>query len=250
MRRRPLIVSLVGTLVIAFGSLFATLIASNSPQLGLDLQGGASVTLQPVGSFDSDALDVVPDIYRARIDSLGVAEPEILRQGDTIVVNLPGVKDKDRAIELIGVTGKVVFRPVTNRIGPFAEPLDLSALDNAATASTVAGSATSTTAGNATSTTSAANATSTSAPAGGIPPAGQRNDDSRHHDTGHDDSGRGDSGRGGRRQRYDDSGHHGSGHGHDGRRERHHCRTGDRPGVGHHAERAGPARSERGAPES
>ena len=139
MRRRPLIVSLVGTLVIAFGSLFATLVADNSPQLGLDLQGGASVTLQPVGSFDSDALDVVPDIYRARIDSLGVAEPEILRQGDTIVVNLPGVKDKDRAIELIGVTGKVVFRPVTNRIGPFAEPLDLSALDNAATGSTVAG---------------------------------------------------------------------------------------------------------------
>ncbi len=168
MRRRPLIVSLVGTLVIAFGSLFATLVAGNSPQLGLDLQGGASVTLQPVGSFDSDALDVVPDIYRSRIDSLGVAEPEILRQGDTIVVNLPGVKDKDRAIELIGVTGKVVFRPVTNRIGPFAEPLDLSSLDTAATGSTVAGSPTPTTTAASPTTTTASNATSTSAPAAGF----------------------------------------------------------------------------------
>ena len=152
MRRRPLIITLVVTLVVAFGALAGTLIAGNSPQLGLDLQGGASVTLQPVGDFDDASLDVVADIYRSRIDSLGVAEPEILRQGDTIVVNLPGVKDKDRAIELIGVTGKVVFRPVTNRIGPLAQPLDLTALDSATTTTSP------------TATTSAATAT-TAAPA-------------------------------------------------------------------------------------
>ena len=217
MRRRPLIVSLVGTLVIAFGSLFATLIAGNSPQLGLDLQGGASVTLQPVGSFDSDALDVVPDIYRARIDSLGVAEPEILRQGDTIVVNLPGVKDKDRAIELIGVTGKVVFRPVTNRVGPFPEPLDLAALDNAATSSTVAGSPTSTT---------AATATSTSAPAAGFrqPAAGFRQPASATTPATTTPA-------------TTTAGHHRSRHGDDGRRQPDHRATGDRPDVGHHAER-------------
>jgi preprotein translocase subunit SecD len=118
------------------------------------------VTLQPVGDFDSASLDVVADIYRSRIDSLGVAEPEILRQGDTIVVNLPGVRDKDRAIELIGVTGKVVFRPVTNRIGPFAQPLDLSALD-AATTTTAPGASTTT---SPTAATSASTAT-TAAPA-------------------------------------------------------------------------------------
>ena len=127
MRRRPLVVSLVGILVLAFGSLLATVIAGNKPQLGLDLQGGASVTLRPVGAYDSAALDVVPDIYRSRIDSLGVAEPEIIRQGDTIVVNLPGVKDKERAIELIGVTGKVLFRPVLAQ-SPLAAPIDLASI--------------------------------------------------------------------------------------------------------------------------
>src|SRR5215510_6068710 len=57
-------------------------------------------------------LTVVTDILRNRIDSLGVAEPEIIRQGNTVVVNLPGIKDQDRAIQLVGQTGKVLFRPV------------------------------------------------------------------------------------------------------------------------------------------
>lgn len=143
MRRRPLVVSLVGILVVAFGALLATVIAGNSPQLGLDLQGGASVTLRPVGDYDPAALDVVPDIYRSRIDSLGVAEPEIIRQGDTVVVNLPGVKDKERAIELIGVTGKVVFRPVLSVL-PLAEPIDDAKIPTeSATTTTVPGTGTS-----------------------------------------------------------------------------------------------------------
>ena len=142
MRRRPLVISLVVILVGAFGSLLASVIAGNQPQLGLDLQGGASVTLRPVGDYDTAALDVVPDIYRSRIDSLGVAEPEIIRQGDTIVVNLPGVKDKERAIELIGVTGKVVFRPVTSVL-PLAAPLDESKIPTeSATTTTLPGTET------------------------------------------------------------------------------------------------------------
>ena len=135
MRRRPLVLSLVGVLVIAFGSLIGTLIAGNEPQLGLDLQGGASVTLRPVGDYDPAALDVVPDIYRSRIDSLGVAEPEVIRQGDTIVVNLPGVKDKERAIDLIGATGKVVFRPVL-AVLPLTTPLDFSKIPTEASTTT------------------------------------------------------------------------------------------------------------------
>ncbi|MEX1104921.1 MAG: protein translocase subunit SecD, partial [Ilumatobacteraceae bacterium] len=49
---------------------------------------------------------------RDRVDSLGVAEPEILRQGDAIVVNLPGVKNQQEAIDLVKVTGQVYLRPV------------------------------------------------------------------------------------------------------------------------------------------
>ena len=45
------------------------------------------------------------EIIRNRIDAFGVAEPVIIRQGeDEIVVQLPGVKDADRAMDLIGQT--------------------------------------------------------------------------------------------------------------------------------------------------
>ena len=47
--RRRLLVPLISIVVIAFGGLGANLLAGNSPALGLDLQGGVSVTLQPVG---------------------------------------------------------------------------------------------------------------------------------------------------------------------------------------------------------
>ncbi len=135
MQRRPLLVSLISILVVALGSLLATVVAGNTPQLGLDLQGGASVTLRPVGSYTAEALDEIPNIYRDRIDSLGVAEPEILRQGDTIVVNLPGVKDKEKALELIGTTGKVVFRPVTGSPLPADPPIDFSKIGTGETIS-------------------------------------------------------------------------------------------------------------------
>ena len=90
----------------------ANLIAGNNPSLGLDLQGGASVTLEPQGDYDADALTVAVEIIRQRVDSIGVAEPEIIRQGDTVVVNLPGVKDQKRALEIVGRTGEVLMRPV------------------------------------------------------------------------------------------------------------------------------------------
>lgn len=110
--RKKLIYSLVGILVLAFGGLIATLVAGNKPALGLDLQGGISITQQPVGPFNSASLDLAVDRIRARVDSLGVAEPEILRQGDAIIVNLPGVKNQQQAEQLVKVTGQVYLRPV------------------------------------------------------------------------------------------------------------------------------------------
>lgn len=110
--RKKLIYSLVGILVLAFGGLLATLIAGDTPSLGLDLQGGISITQQPVGAFNTSSLDLAVERIRERVDSLGVAEPEILRQGDAIVVNLPGVKNQQQAEELVKVTGQVYLRPV------------------------------------------------------------------------------------------------------------------------------------------
>jgi len=110
--RRRLLVPLISVFVVAFGGLTANLLAGNSPALGLDLQGGVSVTLQPVGEYEANALDVAVEIIRQRVDSLGVAEPEIIRQGGTVVVNLPGVKDQQSALDLVGRTGELTLRPV------------------------------------------------------------------------------------------------------------------------------------------
>jgi preprotein translocase subunit SecD len=109
---RRLVVSLVGIVLLAGGTFTANIVAGNFPALGLDLQGGASVTMTPVGEVEEAALTVAVDIIRQRVDSLGVAEPEIIRQGNTIVVNLPGVKDQQQALDTIGRTGAVEMRPV------------------------------------------------------------------------------------------------------------------------------------------
>jgi len=110
--RKRLLYSLIGILVVAFGGLIFTLAEGDEPSLGLDLQGGISITQQPVGEFNTASLDLAVERIRERVDSLGVSEPEILRQGDAIVVNLPGVKNQEQAEELVKVTGQVYLRPV------------------------------------------------------------------------------------------------------------------------------------------
>ena len=110
--RRKLLFTLIATVFVSMALVGGNLIAGNKPSLGLDLQGGASVTLEPKGDFDTAALDVAVEIIRARVDSIGVAEPEIIRQGSTVVINLPGVKDQERALEIVGRTGEVLLRPV------------------------------------------------------------------------------------------------------------------------------------------
>jgi len=117
--KRRLVLSLVGLLVVVVGGFVGNLAAGNTPALGLDLQGGVSVTQEPVGEFNTESLDVAVERIRERVDSLGVAEPEIIRQGDAIVVNLPGVENQDDAIRLVQVTGEVLLRPVL-----LATPLD------------------------------------------------------------------------------------------------------------------------------
>ncbi|HQV56728.1 MAG TPA: hypothetical protein PKV27_01865, partial [Ilumatobacteraceae bacterium] len=80
--RTKLLVSMIGTLVIALGGLAAILLTKTHPALGLDLQGGISITQEPVDSnYSSASLDLAVERIRERVDGLGVAEPEILRQG-------------------------------------------------------------------------------------------------------------------------------------------------------------------------
>ena len=109
---RPLIVIVLLTL----GALGGVLGAGWGPKLGLDLEGGFSVSLQPIHDTTDDSLDKAIEVIRSRVDALGVAEPEITRQGSTIEVSLPGVTDRERARELVGQTAELRFRPVLTSI--------------------------------------------------------------------------------------------------------------------------------------
>ena len=103
---------LFGFLAVVLVLVAITIAGGNKPLLGLDLQGGISVVLEPVGTVKPGSLDVAVDIIRSRVDSLGVAEPEISRQGNNIVVDLPGVSNRDKALRLVGQTAELRFRPV------------------------------------------------------------------------------------------------------------------------------------------
>ena len=109
---RRLSITIACTIVVVAAALIGNVVAGNKPALGLDLQGGASITLQPVGDYTAAALEKAVEIIERRVNSLGVAEPEITRQGDNVVVNLPGVKDQQRALDIIGRQGEVLLRPV------------------------------------------------------------------------------------------------------------------------------------------
>lgn len=116
--RRPLVVSLVGIVLVAIGSMVAVRVNGWAPELGLDLQGGVSVVLAPREPVAEDTIDQSVEIIRNRVDALGVAEPDISRQGDAIVVQLPGVKDQQRAIEIVGDTAELRFRSVLELLPP------------------------------------------------------------------------------------------------------------------------------------
>ncbi len=137
-------------------------VASNTtPELGLDLQGGISVVLAPVKAAKADSLTKAVEIIRNRVDALGVAEPDVSQQGENIVIDLPGVKNQDRARELVGTTAELRFRPVLQTI---PKP-------GAATTTTTAPGATTTTPPGATTTTASGGTTSTTKQGGVI--AGQ-----------------------------------------------------------------------------
>ncbi len=114
MRRK--LVYVIGIVAVAAAGVVYTLAAGNEPLLGLDLQGGASVVLEPARAAEPDELDVAVEIIRNRVDGLGVAEPEISTQGGNILVQLPGVDEQQRALDLVGQTAELRFRPVLSAL--------------------------------------------------------------------------------------------------------------------------------------
>jgi preprotein translocase subunit SecD len=99
---------------------------SSTIRLGLDLQGGTQIILEPTAvvegaSITDDQLSQTVEILRARVDSLGVAESEVTTAGSgddaVIVVSVPG-ENQDRLIELVQQTALLDFRPVWTLAAP------------------------------------------------------------------------------------------------------------------------------------
>lgn len=112
---------LIGSVGIVVIALVATLVVGNTPVLGLDLQGGISVRLFPAGHPASSSLDTAKNIIDRRVNGLGVSDAEVTREGNNIVIDLPGVKDRDKAKRLVGRTAELRFRPVLADLPPEAK---------------------------------------------------------------------------------------------------------------------------------
>ncbi|MGH9052075.1 MAG: protein translocase subunit SecD [Acidimicrobiia bacterium] len=127
--RHRLLASLAFILLVAFGGLAAVIALGLLPRLGLDLRGGASVILTAPEGTDAEVLEKAVDIMRSRIEGLGgVQEPEIAIAGDrNVIVQLPGITDRERALDAVGTTGQLSFRPVLEigslpGVSPLLEP--------------------------------------------------------------------------------------------------------------------------------
>jgi preprotein translocase subunit SecD len=93
------------------------LVNKDFPNLRLTEDKGESLEFGLSNDYRSDIRDKTVnqsiEVIRNRIDEFGVAEPQISSQGsDRVVVELPGIKDVDRAKDLIGRTAKLEFKMV------------------------------------------------------------------------------------------------------------------------------------------
>lgn len=96
---------------------------------GLDLKGGTQVVLdltpRPGQTISNDLAERTLEVLRNRVDSLGVAEPNLEIANDRrIIVELPGVSDPEQAISVIGSTAQLTFHSVQASLGPIQNTPD------------------------------------------------------------------------------------------------------------------------------
>lgn len=129
-RNNLIILGLVVVLIgVAAYFIFFRQPVSEATQLGLDLRGGVSANLEGFQTDGSqvtrEEMEQAAEVIRQRVDSLGVAEPEIQLQGqDQVTVNIPGVTDSDRAVDIIGRTAQLGFYEVLASTEPQVVPED------------------------------------------------------------------------------------------------------------------------------
>ena len=88
---------------------------------GLDLKGGVFVLYEADSDITGTELDDIMDqtiaVFRKRIDSMGLTEPLIVREGEKrIRIELPGVENAQQALDTIGKTAQLQFITVREEI--------------------------------------------------------------------------------------------------------------------------------------
>ncbi|PID67130.1 MAG: protein translocase subunit SecD, partial [Fusobacteriales bacterium] len=86
-------------------------------KLGLDLKGGAYIVLEAIPEngvkIDNQAMNRLIEVLDRRVNGIGVAESVIQKAGDNrVIIELPGLKDTEEAINLIGKTALMEFKIV------------------------------------------------------------------------------------------------------------------------------------------
>jgi preprotein translocase subunit SecD len=140
-----LLVVLYGTIAAAHFHGTGTL----TPKLGLDLEGGDEIVLQPVttGTVSQGTINQAISIIRDRVNGTGISEAQVTSQGGkNIVVDLPG-KPSEATKNLVKTSAQLHFRAVIE-----SGPAGASATPTATATGTSSGGAT---------------ATSTASPTGG-----------------------------------------------------------------------------------
>ncbi|SKA10083.1 preprotein translocase subunit SecD [Megasphaera cerevisiae DSM 20462] len=115
MRTRNM-VTFFGAVIIIL-AVFITFIypLANSIKQGLDLQGGTHIVLEAEDTADApvteDSLNRAVSIIERRINEMGLTEPIVQKEGARrIIVELPGEKNPEKAIETIGKTAVMEFK--------------------------------------------------------------------------------------------------------------------------------------------
>lgn len=103
----------IAAIVAVFCGTIGTL--AGSIRQGLDLQGGTHIVMQAEETQENpvtpEAMNQVVGIMQKRINEMGLTEPIIQREGTSrIIIELPGEKDPQKAIETIGKTAVLEFK--------------------------------------------------------------------------------------------------------------------------------------------
>ncbi len=115
-------VTLIVTVGIAVIAFFLTIAAGWTPKLGLDLAGGFEATYKPDIAVNSGEMQTIISILQNRIDALGVSGATINSQGGNVVVQVPGLANRQQLLNTIQQTAELLFRPVLCEAPPYTPP--------------------------------------------------------------------------------------------------------------------------------